>query len=123
MRVLLSLILLLGLIANSACTRRKEIWIYTSLSKDLIAGMVEPLETAIPDADVKWYQSASDTIASRLNSEREKGDVKADLVLTSDPLWYAEMKQKDRLMAYDSPAAKSVPAAFRDPDKMFAAVR
>ena len=41
----------------------------------------------------------------------------------SDPLWFLEMKQKGRLLAYDSPAAKEVPANLRDPDNAFVTVR
>jgi iron(III) transport system substrate-binding protein len=122
-RLALALICIAGLSLLTGCSRRKEIWIYTSLPKDVIAEMVEPLQAAVQGADVKWYQSASDMVASRLTSEAEAGNMKADLVLTTDPLWYVEQKRKGRLLSYDSPAARDLPAEYRDADRAFAAMR
>lgn len=112
-----------ALAAVTGCTRRKEIWIYTSLPKEVIAEMVEPLQASVPGADVKWFQSASENLANRLSAEMESGKFKADLVVSSDPFWYVEAKTKGKLMAYDSPAAKEVPAAYRDPEHAYVAVR
>jgi iron(III) transport system substrate-binding protein len=123
MRFLLTFALISSLLAASGCTRRKEIWIYTTLPKEVIEEMVEPLHVAVPEADVKWYQSGSENVAGRLSSEMDSGKVKADLVMTGDPVWYVEMKQKGKLLAYDSPAAKEVPAQLRDPDNTFVTVR
>lgn len=109
--------------AVTGCTSRKEIWVYTSLPKEVIAEMADPLQTAVPQAEVKWYQSGSENVEGRLGSEMELGKIKADLVLMSDPLWFLEMKQKGRLLAYDSPAAKAVPINLRDPDNAFVTVR
>lgn len=115
------LVCLLG--GLSGCSTRKPIWIYTSLPKEVIAEMVGPLEAAVPEADVKWYQAGSDSVEGRLNTELEKGKVKADLVLAGDPLWYLEMKRDEQLLTYASPAAKEVPAGFADPDHAFSIVR
>jgi iron(III) transport system substrate-binding protein len=111
------------LLCASSCTLKRELWVYTNLPKEVIGEMVEPLEEAVPQADVKWYQSASETLEERLNSEMESGKVKADLVLSGDPLWYLAMKHKGQLLSYDSAAAREMPANLRDPDHAFATVR
>jgi iron(III) transport system substrate-binding protein len=108
---------------SSGCTLRKETWIYASLPKDVVVEMAEPLEAAIPDADIRWYQSSIENIEARIASELASGKVKADIVLTGDPLWFEEMKKKGRLLAYESPAVKEMPAWLKDPDGAFATLR
>jgi iron(III) transport system substrate-binding protein len=116
---------LLAVLAGLAtgCTLRKETWIYTSLPREVIGELVDPLEAAVPDAEVKWYQSTIENIENRIASEIATGKPKADLVLTGNPLWFEEMRQKGKLLPYDSAAAKELPSAFRDPANTFAAVR
>ncbi|MGK5083080.1 extracellular solute-binding protein [Bdellovibrionota bacterium FG-1] len=112
-----------GLMVSAGCTSHKDIWIYTSLSKEVIAEMAEPLQASVPEANVKWYQSASENVANRLSTEMESGKVKADLVLTSDPFWFFEMKKRGRLLPYESPSAQTVLPSFQDPEHMFSVVR
>ncbi len=110
-------------LASSGCTPRKSVWIYTSLYKEVIAEMAPVLKAAVPEAQVEWFQGGSETIAGKLNAELAAGGPKADLILTSDPFWYLELKKAGRLLAYESPAAREVPAEFRDPDHAFVTVR
>lgn len=105
------------------CNTREVVWIYTTLPKDVISEMVEPLEAAVPEADVKWFQSGSEKLETRLSSEFEAAEVKADLVLTNDPLWYVDMKRKGKLLPYQSPAVKDLAPELKDPEGHFAAVR
>lgn len=81
------------------------------------------LKAAVPEARVEWFQGGSETIAGKLNAEIAAGNPKADLILTSDPFWYLELKKAGRLLAYESSAAREVPAEFRDPDHAFVTVR
>ena len=43
--------------------------------------------------------------------------------MTSDPFWYLELKKAGKLLAYESPAAREVPADLVDPDHAFTTVR
>ena len=38
--------------------------------------MVEPLQAAVPQVDVKWYQSGSENVEGRLTSEMELGKIR-----------------------------------------------
>jgi len=117
-------LLIFAYLLNSGCVLfRREIWVYTSLPKEVIADFVKPLEAGVPEADVKWYQASSDKIQERLDSEVKEGEPKGDLVLAGDPLWYLEQKRKGRLLPHKSDAAKEVPAQFQDPDGAFSTVR
>jgi iron(III) transport system substrate-binding protein len=109
--------------ALSGCTHKRRIWIYTSIYKEVIAEMKPELEKAMPDVEIRWFQGGSENVSARINTELVAGRTQADLVLTSDPFWYLELKKSGKLLAYDSPAAREVPAQFVDPDHAFAAVR
>lgn len=100
-----------------------KVWIYTSIYKEVIEEMRAPLKQAVPEADVEWFQSGSENVAGKVTAELAAGRAKADLILTSDPFWYLELKQAGQLLPYASPAAKETPALFADPDGAFAGVR
>jgi len=107
----------------SGCTKKKEIWIYTSLYKEVIAEMTPMLEKAVPGVKIQWYQGGSENIASKVSAELSAGKAKADLILTSDPFWYEELKEAGKLLNYESPKAKNILRDFSDPANAYAAVR
>ena len=59
------------------------------------------LTKSFPDVEFKWYQSGSENVAAKVNSEVLSGQSQADLILTSDSFWYEELKTKGKLLAYD----------------------
>jgi iron(III) transport system substrate-binding protein len=89
----------------------------------MIAEMDPQLRAVLPDADIKWYQAGSENVASKVNTEMAAGATKADLILTSDPFWYHELKKTGKLLPYESAAAKAVPAQYRDPEHYWINVR
>ena len=119
-------ILLALLLAVPGCgggSERPTVTIYTSIYENVIASLDPVLAKAFPDVEVRWFQRGSEDVAARLNGEIAAGAVGADLVMTSDPFWYEELKEAGHLLAYKSPAAARVPAALNDPDAAFATVR
>ncbi len=114
---------LASLVLATGCNNKKELWIYTSLYKEVIAEMEPLLKAAIPEAEIKWFQGGSENVAGKVNAELAGGKTKADLILTSDPFWYQELKQSGKLLAYDSAATKDVPSELKDPDHAFVTVR
>ncbi len=115
--------LLFALSLTAACTKKKEIWIYTSIYKEVIAELTPALERAMPGTKIQWYQGGSETIASKVNAEISAGKAKADLILTSDPFWYEELMVAGKLLPYESAIAKKTPADYLDPAHHFANVR
>jgi iron(III) transport system substrate-binding protein len=108
----------------TACHHKKRIWIYTSIYKEVIAEMKPELDKAMPDdVEVRWFQGGSENVAARISMEMAAGRTQADLILTSDPFWYLELIKTGKLLAYDSPVARLVPAQFQDPDHAFVTVR
>jgi iron(III) transport system substrate-binding protein len=101
----------------------QTVTIYTSIYEHVIAALDPVLREAFPDLTVRWFQRGSEEIAARLNSEIAAGRVGADLVMTSDPFWYEELKAGGHLLEYRSPLAARIPAALTDPDGAFVTVR
>lgn len=115
----------LAFFASGACTKRSsnEVWVYTSIYKDTIAGLEPLLQSQLGDVKIQWYQAGTETVAERLSAEVQSGKPKADLVLISDPDWYEELKLAGHFLFYSSPAASQVPANLKDPEGYFSAVR
>ena len=112
------------ILALGACTPKKpKIWIYTSIYKEVVEEMKPELQAAVPDADIEWFQNGSENVAAKLNAEIAAGKPKADLVLTSDPFWYLELKRTGHLLNYISAIQKDLPAGYADPEGAFATVR
>lgn len=117
---------LLAVAALSGCTRKPEkrgLWIYTSIYNQVIQDLHARLAEKFPDTEIQWYQAGSENVAAKLNAELLAGKPQADLVLTSDPFWYEDLKKKGYLLAYESPAAKGVPPRLRDAENFYATVR
>ena len=122
--------LTLPLLLWNACTRKGDsagskptLWVYTSLYPEVIAQLEPKVAKALPEIEVKFFQGGSETIAARVNAELTGGKAQADLLLTSDPFWYQELKTRGALLPYESPAAKAVPTEWQDPDHAFTASR
>lgn len=87
----------------SGCSRSKDdksLWIYTSLYPETIKVIGEKMKVAFPAADIKWYQGGSENVATKLATELLAGKPRADIIMTSDPFWYEELKQKGLLLPY-----------------------
>lgn len=102
---------------------RQTVTIYTSVYEHVIAALEPVVQERFPDVTVRWFQRGSEDVAARLNGEIAAGRVGADLVMTSDPFWYEELKQAGHLLEYRSPHAGGIPPALTDSDGAFVTVR
>ena len=107
----------------AGCTKSKpEFWIYTSFYKETIAELEGPMQKLLPHVQVKWFQGGSETVATKLNAELLAGKPKADLLMTSDPFWYEELKNTGKLEPYRG-ADSYVPDQFRDPKQNYSTIK
>lgn len=109
-----------------SCTKkdpRPAIWIYTSMYKDVIAELDPILQKKYPHVKIQWYQSGSENVQARLNAELLAGQTTADLVLTSDPFWYLELKKAGHFIPFPEAQSKLIPTHLKDPEHAFVTVR
>ena len=108
-----------------ACSKKskKELWIYTSMYKDMIEMMKEDVQKEFPEVTLQWFASGSEKVAAKINAELEAKNLQADILMTSDPFFYIELKNKGLLTPYESPNSKNVPPALKDSEHYFATQR
>ncbi len=97
--------------------------IYTSIYPHVIRRMEAVLAKQFPDTKFRWYQMGSEQIAARLSTELEAGHTPCDLLMTSDPFYYAGLAAAGHLLPYDSPATAAVAAGLKDAGHDYATVR
>ena len=122
----LKIILLLStLVFAFSCTKKhkKEIWVYTSMYKDMIEMMKPDVEKAFPDLKIQWFASGSEKVGAKINAEISAGQLQADVLMTSDPFYYLSLKQKNLLLPYESENAQNIPPHLKDNDNTFATQR
>lgn len=118
--VLLPFILLVLFFWSSKSRKNKEvIWIYASIYKEVISELDNVLKQRFPSIQVRWYQSGSENVAARVNAELSAGRAQADLIMTSDPFWFVELKEAGHLLYYISPTTTNLDARYRDRDGFF----
>jgi iron(III) transport system substrate-binding protein len=89
-----------------------------------VIDQVDPvIESRLSGVTVEWLQSGSEKIATRLDAELAAGQTSADLVMTSDPLWYARKKRDGHLEPYAPLRALAMHRDFVDPDGAFVTSR
>ena len=128
--VFMKLVILISLflLAISGCspekdnTNSKELWIYTSMYKDTISDLTPRLEKAFPGVKFRWYQAGSEDIATKVNAEILAGNLKADILISSDRFWYEEMASMKHLHSYRPKAGKSVADTLKHPGGFYSTV-
>lgn len=92
---------------------------YTSQPDVDAEQLVEAFNEKYPDVNVNIFRSGTEEVISKVNAEKEAGEVQADVLLVADDVTFEALKTDDLLMAYESPEASSIPEEFFDPDGMY----
>jgi iron(III) transport system substrate-binding protein len=117
----------LGSHEQSASGKAATVHVYTSMYQEVIDQVDPVIEAKLakiaPGSSVEWFQSGSEKVAVRLDAEITAGGSPCDILMTSDPTYYARLKAAGTLVPYVSPAALKQPREFLDPDGAWAASR
>lgn len=100
-----------------------DVWIYTSVYRQVIDELEPLIRKAYPQLKVHWFQGGSEKISAKLDAELAAGGTPCDVLLTSDPYIYPRLKQNNQLLRYVSPNSLRTPQNYIDLDGYFAAVR
>lgn len=100
-----------------------ELWIYTSMYRQVVEGLEPLIKTKLPRVTVHWYLAGSEKVASRLEAELAAGGTQADLLVTSDPFLYERYKREGRWLRYASPNGLRTPRSLMDLDGAYAGCR
>ncbi len=91
-----------------------RVTVYTSMYREVIDAVKPVLAEKLPEVEVDWLQGGSEKLATRLDAELVAGTPSADLVLTSDPLWYRRLARDGHLASYAAVPALSMPRPLVD---------
>lgn len=100
-----------------------EVWVYTSMYRNVIDALEPTLKAAMPGVTIHWFQAGSEKVAAKLEAELSAGGTPCDVLITSDPFLYQRFKKEHRWLRYVSPNGVRTPQRYVDPDGHFAAVR
>ncbi|MDB6454432.1 ABC transporter substrate-binding protein [Falsirhodobacter sp. 20TX0035] len=95
------------------------ITVYTSQPTDQMDAVVKAFNADHPEITVEVFRSGTTELMSKLQAEFAAGQTPADVMLIADAVAMTQMKNDDRLFAYDDAATDGVPAALIDPDHTF----
>ncbi len=110
-------------VISCSSAQKNEVWIYTSIPPEHIAEFDKLLKVKFPDQNIKWYQSGSENISSRIAMEITTGDVKADLVMTGDYFWYLKMNEQGFWSDYKPNLVFTPPSELNQSDWPFSVMR
>lgn len=96
-----------------------ELEFYTSQPDVDAEQLVAAFNEKYPDVNVNIFRSGTEEVISKINAEKEAGEVQADVLLVADDVTFEALKAEDLLMAYESEEAASIPEEFIDPDNMY----
>lgn len=100
-----------------------KVVLYTSAYREVADALVELAHQKHPNLQVDVFQGGSEKIATRLDAEIAAGRAGADVLLTSDPIYYEHLKHKDLLLSYVSPNATPIPRPLVDYDNTYTGTR
>lgn len=105
-----------GVAVDDAAGPTGEVWVYTSMYQSVIDDLTPRLAEAYPEVTIKWFQAGSEKVAQRTEAEWSAGGTRACLLMTSDPFWYAGLREQGRLQRHLPPTALRVDRSLVDID-------
>ncbi|MGY4688581.1 ABC transporter substrate-binding protein [Salibacterium sp. K-3] len=96
-----------------------ELSFYTSQPDEDASTLVSAFNEQYPDVNVDVFRSGTEEVISKVEAEKEAGDVEADVMLVADSVTFESLKKEDMLMSYESPEADGISEEFIDPDHQY----
>ncbi|HUP58625.1 MAG TPA: extracellular solute-binding protein [Bdellovibrionota bacterium] len=94
------LALVLGFaVGGNAFAAKKELWVYTSIYKEYATPLAAAFEAKHPEYSVQVFQGGSEKIQAKIEAELVAGKPQADILLTSDPFWSADLEKRGVALA------------------------
>lgn len=89
--------------------------LYTSLDTQIVDAILARFQQRF-GVKVEYYRGTPSDVAARSFQEASAGGIRADVIDMSDVAAFLEMKRRNLLRAYNTPFAKFIVPAAKDPD-------
>lgn len=117
--ILLAPLATITLISPAIAAPEGTITVYTSQPQEQMTTVVEAFNKDYPDVQVEVFRTGTTELMSKLQAEFAAGSTPADILLIADAVAMTQLKQDDRLLAYEDAPLEGIPAGVVDPDNMF----
>lgn len=109
----------ISLISPALAAPEGSITVYTSQPQEQMATVVEAFNRDYPDVQVEVFRTGTTELMSKLQAEFAAGSTPADVLLIADAVAMTQLKQDDRLLAYEDAPLDGIPADVIDSDNTF----
>lgn len=99
------------------------ITLYTSVPQPIADKIQVDFQTKFPDITLDVFRSGTSAVTAKVATEKEAGEIQADLVWVAEPSTYEDYKDQDLLLKFTPAEAKNLPAEMQDPEGYYYAGR
>jgi len=124
--ILLSIIVLMSLSfvqTGHAETAGGQIALYTSVPQPIVDKIQQDFQAKYSEITFDVFRSGTSAVVTKLMTEKEAGEIMADLVWVAEPSTYEDFKAQDLLLQFTPEGADMLPAEMKDPEGFYYAGR
>ena len=92
------------------------ITLYTSVPQPIADKIQADFQSKFPDITLDVFRSGTSAVTAKIATEKEAGEIQADLVWVAEPSTYEDFKDQDLLLKFTPPEAGNLPGEMKDPE-------
>ncbi|MFC4401916.1 ABC transporter substrate-binding protein [Gracilibacillus xinjiangensis] len=92
---------------------------YTSQPEADAQQLITEFTEKYPEVNISLYRSGTEEVISKVQAEKQAGEVQADVLLVADAVTFESLKEQDMLLSYESEELSAIPDQFVDPDHTY----
>lgn len=100
-----------------------QITLYTSVPQPIADKIQNDFQTKYPDITLDVFRAGTSAAVAKLMTEKEAGEIMADLVWVAEPSTYEDFKAQDLLLKFTPDEVDALPADMKDPEGFYYAGR
>ncbi len=100
-----------------------EVMLYSSMKDSQLSALKAAFTKKHPGITMDYYSAGTGKVMTKLTAEERAGNIGADIIWVGDPTNYFTLQQKGLLLPYESPEAKTIPAALKEKDNFYCGAR
>lgn len=108
---------------GQSASAKGQIAIYTSVPQPIIDKIQNDFQMKYPDITLDVFRSGTSAVVTKLMTEKEAGEIMADLIWVAEPSTYEDFKAQDLLLQFTPEGAEALLAEMKDPEGFYYAGR
>lgn len=100
-----------------------KVMIYSSMQEPQLQALKEGFNKKYPKITFEYYFAGTGKVVTKINTEKQAGQVAADVLWVGDPSDYINFKEQGILEKYESKEAATIDKAFMDAEGYYCGAR